>query len=804
MLRLLRLADLCIFGAVKNFDGRVFWMVVGLANLMFAATATAQTQAVIGSPPNALDLDSVEGFFCTVDWQESAPACHANGKDQINIWGLEGTQRIALDAAGRLWGIRNPQSSGDPGLYVEHNGEGLKVAELPPMASGDMVDSLVLVGFPQMQMVPGLAAALPLRTPVVLTAKRRLYVHVWWTEANDAVTGAPTTVTPGWHEIHESRPDGSLLARPAVPAVGAAPFWDTFLTLSHQDLAHGIRVASLLGVDAALHVVPMHVKYSLNGTVLFGDINLGRHVPNGRFPVLTNELASWTSIPSFGARWGWSPRFYITDGYAFVQRDPWSPSALGPFILEQGRAPQDPNDPEADGEGDWTVLPDNDFDASSINSPFEILKFVEPFEPPPEEYCACTEECSCAIDDPNDDSDDENPRPHYLCNDLPQHCYVSTCAQQVSQECFKPGFMHAVTKVVPADEFDTWGPHKDIRLWVQSDYLRVWGIRVAPPTSFVDPGRIDPWPDLMLEQSGYRPLVDSARGPVYEKLTAGYSELPSEPLSTQSLPLPAAQVALDVFVPSHATGWIGSVQMSFELVAAGISESHMGNASLDELAKGVWSTVTFDVPAQWRQALLGDFPGARFRTFLNTGSAGVRIGALRFQGTPSVGPRSPHQPGYDGVRTTPSLDFETVPGWTGSRLEVASLASSGEYAGRLTSSGWVEIVSPSFSTSSLPAIGTKLSVDVFVPTPSPESHWQGDIQAFLTCQNTSIQNAWIDWSGLQNLFTNEYNTVTFDMPQSIRAALQVANRTCTIRLTVNTSPTTNVASYYVDRVGFRD
>lgn len=137
-------------------------------------------------------------------------------------------------------------------------------------------------------------------------------------------------------------------------------------------------------------------------------------------------------------------------------------------------------------------------------------------------------------------------------------------------------------------------------------------------------------------------------------------------------------------------------------------------------------------------------------------------------------------------------------------MELATNSSTGQYAARVTSSGWIEMVSPSFFTSSLPAIGTKLSVDVFVPTPSPESHWQGDIQAFLTCQNTSIQNAWIDWSGLQNLFSNEYNTVTLDMPQNIRSALQVPNRTCMIRLTVNTAPTSSAASFYVDRVGFRD
>jgi hypothetical protein len=71
---------------------------------------------------------------------------------------------------------------------------------------------------------------------------------------------------------------------------------------------------------------------------------------------------------------------------------------------------------------------------------------------------------------------------------------------------------------------------------------------------------------------------------------------------------------------------------------------------------------------------------------------------------------------------------------------------------------------------------------------SPESHWQGDIQAFSACDNTSVQNEWIDWTSLQNLFSTQYNAVTLDMPQSIRAALQVPGSTNKFRLAVNTAP----------------
>src|SRR5690606_32247922 len=134
------------------------------------------------------------------------------------------------------------------------------------------------------------------------------------------------------------------------------------------------------------------------------------------------------------------------------------------------------------------------------------------------------------------------------------------------------------------------------------------------------------FPDYMPESSGNLGGQDSTWGTVYEKRAAGCAELPSDPLAMTRLALPRERIGLDVFIPANATGWVGDVQMSFELAAAGIQESYVGYASLDGLTKGAWSTVTFDFPLPWRQALLGDFPGVRFRTFVNTAGPGVRVG----------------------------------------------------------------------------------------------------------------------------------------------------------------------------------
>lgn len=119
------------------------------------------------------------------------------------------------------------------------------LAELPPLAAGDYVDSLVLIGAPQMQQVPGVANPLLLRTPVVRTSYRHLYVYAWWSEAfaftqdasGDVVDlGSSVSVSPGWYEIDDQIIENSgsrwLLASPATIPSGNGPFAQTLVPTS--------------------------------------------------------------------------------------------------------------------------------------------------------------------------------------------------------------------------------------------------------------------------------------------------------------------------------------------------------------------------------------------------------------------------------------------------------------------------------------------------------------------------------------------------------------------------------------------
>jgi hypothetical protein len=689
----------------------------------------------------------------------------------FDVPSLRNADRIAVDHSGRVWGVRYTDATLSSGLLVDVGAEeAVVVAPLPPLPAGDFVDALVLVGQPEMWTLPG-GATLPLRTPVVRSAQGRLFVYVWWTssenyqfDSNGDVSLLGTIgLTPGWYQLVTTTSVNNLSlalgSRVLAPTPDAGPLGN-MLTLSHVILGSNVRTSALLRDDGVTTFMPVHAKACLNGAPVFGlfpFVNSG--LPSQEeFPIHTGTGGFW------GPRSAWSPKHYVTQAESesgnplLFPINPDNPIlgqfAAGPFIFGRIGTPQIEG---YDNRGDWTLVPSN--------SPEDFYEDIE-FE---------------------------------------GGLYDVYAPFQLSAWVDKNTYLGAVYKVVSADRpFANWEGGDDVALWVLTGAAHVWGIQISPPAPTSSPRRIDPWPSLVTEESGFRSVQDPTWGTVYEKLNAGYTELPTEPLTTEELPLPRERLALEVFVPSSATGWIGDVQMTFELAAAGISEQYVGYAGLTQLPRGAWSTVTFDLPSAWRQALLGDFPGARFRTFVNTSAGGVRVGGLRFDGNVTPGQRAPHQPVLEGVRTTPELDFETEPGWTGPKVERARVASSGLRAARVNSSGWTELLSPSFLTNSLPAVGTKLNVDVYMPTPSPESHWQGDIQAFLTCENTSVQNAWIAWSSLQNLFSNEYNTITLGMPQSIQAALQVPGRTCKFRLTANTAPTSSAASFYVDRVGFSD
>jgi hypothetical protein len=296
--------------------------------------------------------------------------------------------------------------------------------------------------------------------------------------------------------------------------------------------------------------------------------------------------------------------------------------------------------------------------------------------------------------------------------------------------------------------------------------------------------------------------VDERGGPVYE-MPAGWTPVPSLPEPTRFLPLPGDNVALDVFIPDGESGWLGSIEMSAEIPAAGVWGAYVGHHSLDSLPRGEWVKVELPLPGAIKTALNGDFPAAEIRTVVNSGVSGVRVRGLRTSGAVTGGNRPTHAPRSSTVTTTDFLDFEIAGDWIGASVEMTpTVASSGFRAARLNTDGWTEIESRGFATGELPPVTDVLTLDVFVPSPRPSPHWLGNIQAYLQCPSIGVWGQWLGQADLTYLFVSEWNTVRIPLASSTVAALTSGAGDCSLRFTISTAQTALATSFALDRVGF--
>lgn len=296
--------------------------------------------------------------------------------------------------------------------------------------------------------------------------------------------------------------------------------------------------------------------------------------------------------------------------------------------------------------------------------------------------------------------------------------------------------------------------------------------------------------------------LDELGNPEYQT-SAGWNEIPAQPLATSYLPLFGDNVEMDVFVPA-STSWAGTVSMHGAVPAAGVWDTYLGQVELSGLPRGVWSKATFVLPAAVKQALNGDFPNAELRTFVSSGIDGIRLKGVRTTPAPDGTSRPTHQPRRAAVATSSLLSFENPADWAGNQIEAnTSIVSDGNYALMANSTGWTEILSRPFSTSELPTLTSKLSLDIFVPNPRPNPYWVGNVNVYLSCPSRGVWGQYIGQSDLTYLFPGEFNTVVMPVPQSLRTALSSSAQDCSFRITLNTAATgAGVGSFIIDRMGF--
>lgn len=303
---------------------------------------------------------------------------------------------------------------------------------------------------------------------------------------------------------------------------------------------------------------------------------------------------------------------------------------------------------------------------------------------------------------------------------------------------------------------------------------------------------------------------ESTNGDYSIVVPPGWTEVTSPTVLTTTWASVGSELSVDVFIPSVVPNpwWVGAVAFAVDLPAAGFNNAWLGQVELTSVPRGGWVTVSVPMGSELQEAILDDFPGLRIRIVTNvstaTGFDPLLLDNLRFSG--DLTERTiVHQTGSQGspVSTSALLSFEVNGDWTSpqSALSLGSEhVSDGASSLAVPAGGTKFVVSRSFTTAELPALGDTLSLDVYVPNPQPNPWWVGDVQAYLTCSSANLYNVWLGQVPLSGLFPNEFNQLTFALSPNVEGALNGTNTGCSFSLALNSN--TGSGAFLFDRLGF--
>lgn len=111
----------------------------------------------------------------------------------------------------------------------------------------------------------------------------------------------------------------------------------------------------------------------------------------------------------------------------------------------------------------------------------------------------------------------------------------------------------------------------------------------------------------------------------------------------------------------------------------------------------------------------------------------------------------------------------------------------GDYALSVDSCGFTRLQSPVFQTSEFEIMGDELKVDINLPTEQDNPYWLGQAQAFVTSEQAGVYNAYLGHVGLTGLSLGEWETLTFDVSDTVLSALSGGDYPATLNLVVNTN-----------------
>lgn len=138
----------------------------------------------------------------------------------------------------------------------------------------------------------------------------------------------------------------------------------------------------------------------------------------------------------------------------------------------------------------------------------------------------------------------------------------------------------------------------------------------------------------------------------------------------------------------------------------------------------------------------------------------------------------------------PFESFESSPTvWTATNgtLTVSTIrATHGASSLQVNASGYVSIASPLMNSSDIAQVGDKVLLDVFIPSGQPNPYWLGAVQLFVTIPGRNIYSVYLGQVELTGLGVNAWNTLSFNVPSDVRAALESSGLAVRFAVAANT------------------
>lgn len=114
--------------------------------------------------------------------------------------------------------------------------------------------------------------------------------------------------------------------------------------------------------------------------------------------------------------------------------------------------------------------------------------------------------------------------------------------------------------------------------------------------------------------------------------------------------------------------------------------------------------------------------------------------------------------------------------------------------------GWQKLTSVQLRTYEINSTSSNLKVDIFVGTTQPNPYWIGQMQLVINCPSANIYECFVGQVDLTNLERGTFNTVSFNLPGDVMAALAELYYDFTFSITLNTNP--GSGPYYIDNMRF--